>query len=106
MSENFNKKLGLRIREIRLSKKIKQSELADKLNMERSNFTRIESGKQCPNNDNLEKIAEILGVEIKDLFDFNHKKPVENLIDEIIIKLKNHPEKIEDIYKIVSVLTN
>ncbi len=105
MSENLNKKLGLRIREIRLSKNIKQSELADKLNMERSNFTRIESGKQCPNNDNLEKIAEILNVEIKDLFDFNHKQPKKDLLEEIITRIKNNPDKIEDIYKIVAALT-
>ncbi len=105
MSEYFNKKLGLRIREIRLAKNIKQGDLADKLNMERSNFTRIESGKQCPNNDNIEKIAEILDVDIKDLFDFEHKKPKENLLNEIILKLKNNPERIEDFYKIIMALT-
>lgn len=105
MSDNFNKKLGLRIREIRISKKIKQGDLADKLNMERSNFTRIESGKQCPNNDNIEKIANALNVEIKDLFDFEHLKPKEDLLKEIIFKLKNNPDKIEDFYKIISALT-
>ena len=41
MENNFNKKLGLRIRELRLAKGIKQSELADMLDMERSNLTRI-----------------------------------------------------------------
>ena len=105
MSESFNKKLGLRIREIRLLKKIKQSEMADMLDMERSNFTRIENGKQCPNNDNLEKIAKILDVEIKELFDFNHKKAPNDLLNDIINKLKARPEKIEDVYKIVIALT-
>lgn len=70
MSQDFNKKLGLRIRELRQLKNLKQSELADKLNMERSNLTRIESGKQCPNYENLEKIASVLDVKLKDLFDF------------------------------------
>lgn len=105
MSENFNKKLGLRIRELRLAKNIKQSEMADMLNMERSNFTRIEIGRQRPNDDNLEKIAGLLDVEIKDLFDFEHKQPKENLISEIIDKLQNNPARIEDVYKIVSALT-
>ena len=105
MFNDFNKKLGLRIRELRLAKKIKQGEFADLLNMERSNFTRIESGKQRPNDENLYKIANILNVEIKDLFDFEHNKPNKELISEIIDKLKNNPEKIQDFYKIVIALT-
>ena len=79
--------------------------MADMLNMERSNFTRIEIGRQRPNDDNLEKIAGLLNVEIKDLFDFEHKQPKENLISEIIDKLQNNPARIEDVYKIVSALT-
>ena len=105
MANDFNKKLGLRIRELRLAKKIKQGEFADLLNMERSNFTRIESGKQRPNDENLYKIANILGVEIKDLFDFEHQKSDIDLISEIVDKLKNNPEKIQDFYKIVVALT-
>ncbi len=105
MTNNLNKKLGLRIRELRLSRKIKQGEFADLLNMERSNFTRIESGKQKPNDENLYKIASILNVEIKDLFDFEHNKPDTDLVTEIVNKLKNNPEKIKDFYKIVIALT-
>lgn len=105
MASNFNKKLGLRIRELRLARKIKQGELADKLNMERSNFTKIESGKHRPNDENLEKIAKILDVEIKDLFDFEHKNSKEDLITQINQKLKSNPDKIEEIYKIVIALT-
>ncbi len=105
MSNDFNKKLGLRIRELRIAKKIKQGEFADLLSMERSNFTRIESGKQRPNDVNLDKIANILGVEIKDLFDFEHQKSDKDLISEIVDKLKNNPEKIQDFYKIVVALT-
>ena len=55
------------------------------LNMERSNFTRIESGKQRPNDENLEKIASILNVELKDLFDFNHLDlSKEDIVDKIV----------------------
>ncbi len=105
MINDFNKKLGLRIRELRLARKIKQGQFADLLNMERSNFTRIESGKQRPNDENLYKIASILNVEIKDLFDFEHNKPNKDLMSEIIAKLNNNPEKIKDFYKIVVALT-
>ena len=84
MEKSFNIKLGKRIREIRLSKGYKQSELADLLNMERSNLTRIESGKQNPKEENLEKLASILDVEIKDFFDFEHQKTRKELTDKII----------------------
>ena len=102
---NIKEKLGLRIRELRNAKGIKQCELADMLNMERSHLTRIESGKHSPSDENLYKIANILNVEIKDLFDFEHNKPEEDLISEIIDRLNNHPDRIKDFYKIVIALT-
>ena len=105
MNYGIKEKLGARIKELRLKQGIKQCDLADMLNMERSHFTRIESGKHRPSDDNLEKIAKILNVEIKDLFDFEHKNTKENLLKEIVSKLKNNPEKIEDFYKIIIALT-
>ena len=103
METNFNKKLGTRIREIRIARHIKQGELADMLNMERSNLTMIESGKQRPNDENIEKIAEILGVEIKDLFDFEHtllsKDELIHLINNQLIVLDTN--KLQYIYKSV-----
>lgn len=86
MESSHNKKLGLRIRELRIAKGIKQGQIADLLDMERSNFTRIESGKQAPTDKNLEKIATILGVHLKDLYDFEHLKTRDELIS-LITKL-------------------
>lgn len=101
MGNNFNTKLGLRIRELRISKGIKQGELADLLNMERSNLTRIEGGKQRPNDDNLIKLSEIFGVEIKDIFDFEHsiknqsqlKKEISNNLDDLSVQELNYINK-------------
>ena len=72
MVYNFNEKLGRRIRELRIANNLKQSQLADILEMERTNLTRIEGGNQRPNDEDLVKIAKILNVQIKDLFDFEH----------------------------------
>ena len=95
--------IGKNITKFRRSKGIKQGELADMLNMERSNLTRIESGKQRPNDENIEKIAEILGVEIKDLFDFEHtllsKDELIHLINNQLIILDTN--KLQYIYKSV-----
>ena len=65
----LRKKVGKRIKEIRESLNIKQFELADMLDMEPSNLTRIESGYQFPKEENISKIASKLGVEEKDLFE-------------------------------------
>ncbi len=83
MKTELSNKLGLRIKELRLARNIKQCVMADMLDMERSNFTRIESGKQRPTDENLEKIAKILGVEIFELFQIEHIKSKEELIELI-----------------------
>ena len=44
MKTGINKKLGARIRELRIANNHTQSDLADLLNMDRSNLTRIETG--------------------------------------------------------------
>ena len=67
---DLRKKVGRRIKEIREANNIKQCVLAEMLSMEPSNLTRIENGYQFPKEENLEKIAKVLNVEIKDLFDF------------------------------------
>lgn len=96
----LSKKVGKRIREIRESLNIKQFELADMLDMEPSNLTRIESGYQFPKEENLSKIASKLGVSEKDLFDFGHIKQRDELIKSINLLLDDMNEKeIEYFYK-------
>ena len=93
MELSLTEKLGYRIKELRIARNLKQCELADKLNMERSNLTRIENGKQRPSDENLEKIAKILKVEIKELFDFGHIKSRDELIDAIDKQLQELTSK-------------
>ena len=84
---DLNYKLGNRIREIRKSLGMDQMKLAEIIDMEPSNLCKIECGAQIPRADNLEKIANALNVDIKDLFDFNHfcnKDDLYNLILNMI----------------------
>ncbi len=102
MNTELSKKLGLRIRELRIAKNFKQGELADLLNMERSNLTRIENGKQRPNDDNILKLAEILDVEIKDLFDFGHLIDKNGIISDIVESIKDlNEQELQYIYKTI-----
>ena len=59
----------MRIKQIREDKGISQTELADKLKIQRSTLSRYESGKLKPNSEILIQIAKILNVDIDMLFD-------------------------------------
>lgn len=105
MGNEFSKKLGLRIRELRIANGLKQGELADLLEMERSNLTRIESGKQRPNDDNIVKLSEIFKVEVQELFNFEHQKPKNELKDNIINMVNSLSDKeLKYIYKILKIM--
>ena len=60
--------LGKRIREIRLQKKISQTEIAYRCGFDKSNYNTIESGKRNPTIISLLKIAKALDVSLIDLF--------------------------------------
>ena len=76
----LSKQIGKRIQEIRKSKNIRQSELAEKIDVEPTNLSKIETGYYFPRGDKLLRIVEALGIELKDLFDVDHIKTKEELI--------------------------
>lgn len=99
---NLSKKVGKRIKEIRELRNLKQYELAEILEMEPSNLTRIESGYQMPKEENITKIADALGVREKDLFDFGECDSKEDLVNKInCIMKKSNLNEIELIYNIL-----
>ena len=78
-----NKLFGKRIKELREAKGMKQVELADLIDMEATNLSKLEKGVHLPKEDNLNKITNALNVEIKDLFDFGHIKTKQELVNDI-----------------------
>ena len=100
-----NKKaLGSRIKELRKSKKLSQERLAELVHLEPPSLCNIENGKNYPTCQNLEKIINVLGVTFVDVFQFEHYKQDKDLIQEINLYLKNNPEKIKEIYKVIKAL--
>ena len=71
MEKEFLKKLGKRITLLRKRKKISQIELASNCDFEKSNMSRIESGRTNPTALTLLKIAQALEVPLKKLFEFD-----------------------------------
>lgn len=63
----FNKLVGIKIREIRESKGISQQQLAAICNFEKSNLSRIEAGRTNPTLFTLYKISQALDISIAEL---------------------------------------
>ena len=100
MKNSLSKKLGARIRELREARKIKQVDLAEILEMEPTNLSKLENGNQLPKEENIEKIATALGVKISSLFEFEHKQPTEKLKSEIYEIIETlSPSELEFAYK-------
>ena len=93
---------GKRVKELRKSKGITQEQIAELINLEPPNVSKMENGMHFPQPEKIEKIAKALDVEISELFDFNHIQKKENLIKFILDTLENFDnKKIELVYKFV-----
>jgi transcriptional regulator with XRE-family HTH domain len=64
--------LGERIKEIRKVRGLTQAKLAEMVDIEQKHVSRIESAKNYPTMDRLEKLAVALNVPLMSFFDFKH----------------------------------
>lgn len=91
LAEN-KKLLGKKIKQIRKSSGYTQEKLSELIGIETGSLSTIESGRCFPSLVTLEKIANVLNVELKVFFDFNTGLTV-NDMKKIILK---NLDKIED----------
>ena len=68
--EDFIKKFGARLKQIRTSKRISQEELANETGFEVSQISRIERGTQNTSISHVSAIAKALDVQPSELFKF------------------------------------
>ena len=61
--------IGKKLKELRLSEKLTQEELAAKLNISRVNYTRYETDKARPDFETLIKIADFYDISLDEIFD-------------------------------------
>ena len=87
------RKLGLRIKELREKQGLTQLKLAEILNMEASNLSKIERGIQIPKEESLENISNALKVDVKELFNYTHIINRQELISKITALLENTNEE-------------
>ena len=70
----LQKKLGQRIAALRKAKKLTQEQLAEALGCSVEFISLVERGVNAPSVAGLEKFANVLKVEVKELFTFEEKK--------------------------------
>ena len=96
------KKLGLRIKELREKQGLTQLKLAEILDMEASNLSKIERGVQIPKEESLENISSALNVDVKELFNYTHIVNKKDLISKINILLESsNEETLQRYYRIL-----
>lgn len=97
------KKLGIRIKDLRKKKKLTQDELSELAEMNGKHLGEVERGLINISVQNLDKIAESLGVPLQALLDIEHQKPKEELAREIATIIEGASyEQTRLIYRIVS----
>ncbi len=98
----LSKLLGQRIKDLRKRNKLTQAELAEIIGMETTNLCKLENGGQIPKEENMEKLAKALQVNIKDLFDFGYMKSTQTLQQELVdIILGATRKDLEMYYKLI-----
>lgn len=69
MEKEFNKRLGYVLKETRKAKKMKQPEVADKLNVTKMTISRWESGDRTMSAKSLKEYCDVLGVPVQYVLD-------------------------------------
>ena len=78
----LKKKLGKRIQELRCKNGLKQAELAEKVGIATKTQSCIETGKNFPSADLIERYANALNVDISEILNISHIKTREELLKE------------------------
>lgn len=78
MVEN-KKRLGQRVRLLRKQNGHSQEQFAELIGLDPNSISRIECGVHYPSLDTLEKISQVLKLELRDLFLFSNKETAEEM---------------------------
>jgi len=102
---NIKELFGKKLKEIRLKLDLTQEELAEKIGISSKSLSQIELGNNFVSAETLTEICKALNISPKILFDFDYLKiKKSDAITDITNKLKNNPNLVKIIHKIVSAL--
>lgn len=99
------KLFGKRVKELRKKCGYTQEQLSEKLGLFPKQIGNIETGNCFTTMNNLVKLSEVLGVEIKDLFDFEYLEDREVLIKKINDLIsKSSDNDLKNLYRLINIV--
>jgi len=102
------KLFGMRMRELRTSRKLSQEQLAEKVGISPKYMSRIETGSQFPSFGIITKLADALQVEVKDFFEFTHEAgnimELKEIIKNLLKELEDDKDKLKVTVKFLRAL--
>ena len=106
--DNVKKEIGLKIKQLRLSKNLTQEEFAEKINTDRKTISRAEQGEYRPSGETLEKICIVFNIPISYFYDDSEYKNDSNkdeIIRNITAKLNvSDLDKLNKINKLIDII--
>ena len=103
---NLKIAFGKRVKELRKKRNFSQEKFSELVDIGQNTLSYIESGKNFCTAETLEKILTTLDLKPSELFSFDHINSNENMLESINNMLKNNPDKIQEVYKIVRAIIN
>lgn len=88
--ENVEKFLGQNIKKYRKARGFTQAELAEALEIDFKYLSRLETGIATPSIRILDKMSDVLKVEVAQLFDFSEQKDEKTLRKELLNKIETY----------------
>lgn len=95
----MKRKFGNRLRELRVQKGFTQEKMSECIGIQPENYSRIENGFAFPKPENIEKISNVLNIEIAELFLFKQTNNYDEILKTVIDKLKNDEEITMVVYR-------
>lgn len=103
--ETIKKRLGKRIKDLRIKQNLSQQELAELAKIDQRSLSHIECGDTFPSK-SLQNISNALKIDLKDLFDFDYVElTTDKMLEYLTENIKELPkETLVIIYRLVKSL--
>ena len=101
---DIKKGVGQKIQDIRKKRGITQEELAEAIELETVSISKIETGRSYPTSENLAKIANVLSVHPKELYDFSFGKTKEETLNKIFQKIQKISASEKKLYLLENII--
>lgn len=101
---DIKKNFGTRLKKLRIKSGLTQEKISESIGIQPENYSRIENGFSFPKPENLVKLANVLNVEIAEMFQFNNLENFEEISNSLIQKLQKDKETTILVYKFLKFL--